>query len=216
MKHKWPALFSISLIFVGAIVVPVPARSEQTERYAVTGVAEDDVLNLRAAPAASAAKISSIPSGATLVLATGRTRNIEGRTWREIGYLGVQGWVNTRYLKPYEPLPAHVPGEPLQCLGTEPHWSMRSQADQSLLLRAPILGKSIALITEPAQASVNHTNRWFLDAVSGDGEQAAAIVIHESESCSDDMSNARYRYAVSVKLHGGVYLSGCCNRIDKP
>ena len=69
----------------------------------VTGVADDDVLNVRARPEVRAPKLGTVPPYATVGIQTCRRRSRS--LWCRIfplaqnGYDGPAGWVNARYLK---------------------------------------------------------------------------------------------------------------------
>jgi SH3-like domain-containing protein len=65
-------------------------------RYRVVGVAWNDVLNMRAAPTASSAIVGTIPPDAAGIAGTG---GCDG-AWCRVSYLGLAGWVNTRFLAP--------------------------------------------------------------------------------------------------------------------
>jgi hypothetical protein len=92
------------------------AEADGPDFYAVTGVAADDVLNIRAEPHADAELIGKIPpdgtcvrnlgckGGLTLLEFTELTedqkakRLEENPRWCRIEYQGVAGWVAGRYL----------------------------------------------------------------------------------------------------------------------
>ena len=59
----------------------------------VTGVAANDVLNIRERPTASSAILGFIPPNACYIQVLGRSGN-----WYRISYGGTVGWVNGRYL----------------------------------------------------------------------------------------------------------------------
>ena len=59
----------------------------------VTGVAANDVLNIRERPSASSAIRGFIPPNACYIEVLGRSGN-----WYRISYRGTVGWVNGRYL----------------------------------------------------------------------------------------------------------------------
>ena len=63
--------------------------------YQVTGVAQHDALNMRAGPSVRYSKVGSIPAGSGCVL---KSRNCR-RSWCQVSFAGINGWVNTRYLR---------------------------------------------------------------------------------------------------------------------
>jgi uncharacterized protein YraI len=91
------------------------AEADGPDFFAVTGVAADDVLNIRAAPSPKAAKIGAIPPNGRRVANLGcrgepgfaawqamteaeREQAARGR-WCKISYQGVEGWVAGRFLR---------------------------------------------------------------------------------------------------------------------
>ena len=63
--------------------------------YKVVGVASDDVLNIRSGPGVSYDIVGVIPSGSGCVI---RSRTCR-RRWCKVQYVGMRGWVNSRYLR---------------------------------------------------------------------------------------------------------------------
>ncbi len=79
-------------------IVPTPQCAATTgPSYRVSGVASDDVLNMRAEPNPRAAHVYSIPSGGTSVYKRGCTQAFNA-TWCEVAYECRIGWVNARFL----------------------------------------------------------------------------------------------------------------------
>jgi len=89
------------LILAGALIAAVGFASSAAfacaccGTYRVTGVAPDDVLNMRSGPGVSYAKVGAIPSGSGCVLKSRKCR----RRWCKVSYAGQSGWVYTRYLQ---------------------------------------------------------------------------------------------------------------------
>ncbi len=78
---------------VAAAAPPPPAQANPTF-YRVTGVDDDDILNVRSGPSENHAPIAAIPS-------TGRRVEINGHcleVWCPIRYGRITGWVNRLYL----------------------------------------------------------------------------------------------------------------------
>jgi len=108
-------------VWVGAAILlshsaHLRAEADGPDFYQVTGVADDDVLNVRAAPSPHAKKLGAIPPGAdcvrnlgcrggltfeeftTLSPAEQAARRRANPRWCRIDYQGVTGWVAGRYL----------------------------------------------------------------------------------------------------------------------
>lgn len=90
-------------IAILAILVAGAMASATTPAFAcaccgtwqVTDVAADDVLNMRAGPNASYAKVGEIPSGSACVIKTGGCVV----NWCRVSYADMSGWVNVKYLR---------------------------------------------------------------------------------------------------------------------
>lgn len=106
-------------VVAGACIIAAStsARAGDPPQYwAVTGVASDDVLNMRDVPNGDSKKLGGIPADARGLKALGCLRpepsldrwmemNAEERKnakleWCRVEYHGQQGWVASRFLKP--------------------------------------------------------------------------------------------------------------------
>lgn len=181
---------------------PLPAIAS------VTGVAGDDVLNIRAAPDADSAILSTLRPDATGVEIVGFDPSGQ---WARIGLGEVSGWASVRFLRVEEDTwqAGHLP-ERLICTGTEPFWSLRHTrgkmefatpgSSQPLDLRA-VLDRGIA-------ADITRA------LIAGEGEARVTAVIRP-ESCSDGMSDRAFGLSATLITEGpgaapGM-LTGCCS-----
>ncbi|MEX5729147.1 heat shock protein HslJ [Rhodovulum iodosum] len=110
LRFLSPLIFSAAMALSG----PVRAEADGPDFFRVTGVAAEDVLNLRAAPAADAEKVGEIPpdgdgirnlgcegglSFAEWQQATEAERQAAARQrWCQVAYRGVEGWAAGRFL----------------------------------------------------------------------------------------------------------------------
>ncbi|WP_199559094.1 SH3 domain-containing protein [Nioella nitratireducens] len=175
--------------------------------YRVTGVASDDVLNVRSGPGVENRIVGALPPSATQVEIVGTTQD---RGWGRVSLGEVSGWVSMRYLDRIGPdwnagLPA-----PLYCHGTEPFWSYE---------RA-IGGGTFSSVAEPAP--VPYAELWS-GTPSGRGPQAFGIVLDSGTStmtaiirreiCSDGMSDRDFGISgmfLRRTSQGTEVLEGCC------
>lgn len=115
MPHR--ALTPIAFAALVLAACGARADADGPDFYAVTGVAADDVLNIRAEPNAHARKIGAIPPDGTCVRNLGcrcgltfqeftefspaqqAERLRENPRWCKVEYEGVTGWVAGRYLR---------------------------------------------------------------------------------------------------------------------
>jgi uncharacterized protein YgiM (DUF1202 family) len=109
-------------------VTSVLATADGPDFFAVTDVAADDVLNLRAGPSAQAKKIGQIPYDARRLRNLGcqalpsigewermteqQRRKSRKHYWCKVGYQGVEGWVAGRFLREDSGAPGPVSAGP--------------------------------------------------------------------------------------------------------
>ncbi|TYB77695.1 COG3650 family protein [Maritimibacter fusiformis] len=193
------ALILLVLPF-GAMAQPYPALHD------VTGVAGDDVLNIRAGPSASTEIIGTFGPF---------QRNIEvvalnsAGTWGLVNTAEGSGWASMRFL-------ARQPGQAwgdmpdaLECGGTEPFWSLSIRADGTV--RLDRMGEVDFYITRARIPASGRPDRFAIRADSGGGEITPIIAY---AACSDGMSDRTYGLTVDF-LHrtatGETLYSGCCS-----
>lgn len=111
-----PKIFSLICCAMLAIAMPVVAlaNADGPDYFRVTGVAADDVLNIRSRDSASSDKIGSIPHDGDGIQNLGCTGGLSYAEWSEateaeraaaarnrwcrISYDGIEGWVAGRFL----------------------------------------------------------------------------------------------------------------------
>ena len=109
-------VFRISYVSLALVAGAAFAEADGPDYYRVTGVASNDVLNLRAAPNAKAAKVGAIPPNSNCVRNLGCQGGLSFREfselsparqqerlrqhprWCHVEYRGVTGWVAGRFL----------------------------------------------------------------------------------------------------------------------
>lgn len=202
-------LFSLALVALLAAPAAgqgLPSGFTDPEYFAVTGVAEDDVLNVRAAPSGASEIIGSLAPGQAPVEVISRQGN-----WGEVIASEGNGYVSMTYLTPIDMPRIGGSGIPegLRCLGTEPFWSLDFGKGELTL-------DSVATETETSYA-LSHAapfmGRPFSDFAIGQagGDMLTASVVREY--CSDGMSNRNYPMSVRVIGAGPgdpQGYEGCC------
>lgn len=194
---------------VVAVVVSVTAIHAQSGRYPhlhdVTGVAADDVLNIRAAPDAVSAIIGMLRHDQTDIEVVSTDPS---NKWGLINTGETSGWAALAYLRP-QPGGDYALTRTLHCFGTEPFWSLEIIQGQSATFSTPegvTPLDSAGLLT----VALNRADRFFV------GLGAGEIVIVRRALCSDDMTDRAYGLDVDYLTAGPMFsgptlLSGCCS-----
>ncbi|WP_374429269.1 SH3 domain-containing protein [Tabrizicola sp.] len=191
-------------ILLTLLFLALPAQAQDFPAlYAVTGVAADDVLNIRSRPDAGAPIIGALAPDSTGVEVLGRSGN-----WALVSAGEGMGYASLRFLS-REPGPSWAALEaPLTCIGTEPFWTLEiDPAAESTRFRTPEAPDPAAKpITGlwPAQP-------WARSAAVG---LADGLAVLTGAECSDGMSDRSYGIAVDIfrTLSGReIRLAGCCS-----
>ena len=185
-------------LIAACISLAAAARAETVD---VTGVAADDVLNLRAEPRAGApltGALSPTASGVEVV------RRSEG--WAFVISGTQAGWASARFLRPAMSFEDGKPPSPLQCVGTEPFWSL-SIAGKSATYQTPDKD-AVASDIQKIEQSRNSTIVWLVRPSSG---PVLGATIEARQACSDNMSDRIYSFRVTIETRDGQLLSGCCD-----
>ena len=189
------ALAALLLSACAAAAQDLPAQ------FSVTGVAADDVLNIRAAPDPGAAVLGALPPGTTgvEVVAT----DPDGR-WGMVATGEGNGWVAMRFLARQEPLPGTLP-VPFSCLGTEPFWGLFIEGNR-VTFSTPDGARPLHL------GSVAVADNGWHVTLDDDADGLHALTVLRGQ-CSDGMSDRRF--GMLALFHtgapgAGTILSGCC------
>ena len=187
-QDRWPALFD------------------------VTGVATDDVLNIRRTPAADGELLGSFPADARDIEVL---RPDDRETWGMVNLGDTTGWVSLSYL-------ARQPGqwygsapERSYCSGTEPFWSLTRDGEGAIYATPD--GPLQTGRVDSVSRSQNHPGRHALTLIfSRDegGKYLDGVLLLSNQSCTDGMSDRAYGFRADVilgNIEGFDLLSGCCS-----
>ena len=195
-----------------ALLLTVSAATAQTlpALYDVTGVAADDVLNVREAPRGTASKLAGIPHNAKGVEVVALSSSGD---WGQVNTGERSGWVSMRYLAPGA---GPVEGDlltdhPLWCSGTEPFWTLTSDGT-ALSWSEPGVEPFPLSQHTAARAEGRPAYRQAVDGVFEDGRTLTATI--RTEACTDGMSDRAYGLAIDLLMRGpdgARLLTGCCS-----
>lgn len=183
--------------------------------YAVKGVAAHDRLNVRSHPGAGSEIVGSLAYDARGILLTGRRMTEGSSVWWETiipGGPGGTGWINHRYLAA-EPGDGQ-PGYPLQCVGTEPFWSLKLTAGSGVFSDPD---GTVTLSTSGWIKSRNSPAVFAISMRRGDADRTGeGYTAVRRASCSDGMSDFAYPFEATVILPDQTVFDGCCSRMAAP
>jgi uncharacterized membrane protein len=191
-------MLKAAMLLTAMLASAAPVTAGEITYYEVTGVAADDVLNIRKSPSAKSDKVGEYSPRDSGIYIVRREGN-----WALVGRGEAEkpdGWVNTRYLK--ETVAAKRVILPLICFGTEPFWSIGFESETQALYSDPE--------TPEASYAMNEVSRTGRDAAIRFGGKGRAAI--SAASCNDGMSDNRFAYSVRVTMPGGRALEGCCRR----
>ena len=190
--------------FMLLLVAAAAAAQDLPALYRVTGVAADDVLNIRAAPSASAAIRGSFAPDGTGIEVTARDET--GR-WGRVNAGESAGWVSMRYLQLMEPGPDVLLSRRLHCFGTEPFWSLDIEQGRRSAFRTPGAAEQQYPGTGRLVPARGRPGRFAIGLADG----AAAVI--RREECNDGMSDQAYGLGIGLLMaeEGLTLYSGCCS-----
>lgn len=180
--------------------------------FDVTGVASDDVLNVRARPGAGSDIIGSFDHlrGNIEVLYT----TADGH-WGRVNSGEESGWTAMRFLvrQPGQD-DATVP-KPLFCGGTEPFWNALIGTEKHL--RFDVMDGPNRRLTE--LSTVNAVGRSDKYASFWAGQDTSIVTVVTRTACNDGMSGRAFGFAADFVLlpapgsgqGPGQLFSGCCS-----
>ena len=171
--------------------------------YDVEGVAADDALFVRAAPATDGEVVGILQHDASGVRVSELSQDGQ---WGRVDHQGASGWASTNFLRAQT---ADFP-DTLNCTGTEPFWSLAIRPDEVSL--DEMSGAGFSGTAGTRERAEGRTDRWSLRAFD-DGQSLTAVI--GRGQCSDGMSDRTYPFGLDLILStedGHRHLSGCCAR----
>ena len=193
---------------LAALAMAAPAWAEPGY-YRVTGVAPDDVLNIRSAPDAGSADIGDLAPDARGIEVLGFDAS---RNWARIGRPEGDGWIAERFLARDDVARIGRSSVPigLACAGTEPFWSLTLDADGAEF--AVPAGARTRLDLRNVAVAEDHRGNPVQIRLAAPEASARAVIA--GGACSDGMSDRSYGWRLFLDIETGRasrFLSGCCH-----
>lgn len=172
----------------------------------VDGVAQDDVLNVRAEPHAGSAIVDALDPGQGPVEIVA-THQDTGGQWGLIATREGSGWINLAFTTPVDlemimnsPVPVRT-----ICAGTEPFWSLRLNDEEAVFSNFEVEDESFPIAE--SESAMSRPYPWMF------GLEGGGVALLTPEQCSDGMSDLPYAWSILLVLDGGTGRSlyeGCC------
>ena len=197
-------LTALAVVTLGACATAVISGRPLPALYDVTGVASDDVLNIRATPRAGAEILGALSSAQTHTEVTALS---DDGSWGRVNLREQAGWVNMRYMARQQGSTIGE-GAAFSCYGTEPFWNLTHTPGASFSW-SDIEGNSLEL---SARAPEPVPGAGYVARANGPGQEAS-IAIEPVQACSDGMSDRLFGLKALVTLTGkreGTFR-GCCS-----
>lgn len=172
--------------------------------FDVTGVALDDVLNVRSAPSATSEIVGALAPDATGVEVI---RPDDRQTWGLVNTGEGTGWVSLAYLARLAGQWQGAFPDPARCFGTEPFWTLTFPDGGTVSLRTPEERSVPAGSVVARLGSANRRDRHGIRIAFPDGRLSSGVI--SWERCTDGMSDREYGLALDL-LDADRVLSGCC------
>lgn len=198
-------MFRVLLLVVALLSGPAVAQ-DLPALHRVTGVAANDVLNIRAAPTAQATILSGLAPGAGGIEVVALSPDAR---WGQVNLGEATGWVSMRFLSREADAGWRSGTVPMRCFGTEPFWSISfflpgHQAE----FHTPENG-GVELLTDSGALPATTFPPTLAIPFAG-AHQGMAVV--RPAACSDGMSDGQWGLQAQVYFRGDTAgLSGCCS-----
>lgn len=174
----------------------------------VVGVAEDDVLNVRAGPSADTEVIGTLAHDATGIEII---RPNDRHTWGLINLDERPGWISLSYVQRH---PGQWYGSQIErarCGGMEPFWSFEFAGGSAQWQHLDEVSTGTILDRFPAAGRIDEQGLTFRFENGEDG-----VAILRLGSCHDTMSDREYGISIHLVTGGAEgpsLYTGCCNLV---
>ncbi|WP_157022772.1 SH3 domain-containing protein [Parasedimentitalea huanghaiensis] len=197
--------FTLLLACISALSA---SAQELPALHNVTGVASNDVLNIRSTPNASSTIIGFLGPDQNWVEVI---RSDSSGKWGLVNTNETSGWVSLRYMVRVQAGSSLDLEQKLSCSGTEPFWSSSLDGTRAFL---DINGEitDYFLVAHNRVENRNH-KAGFSARSSADPRNTLAGII-SAQSCSDGMSDREYGVSVDLLIQQGIdfkTITGCCS-----
>lgn len=175
----------------------------------VTGVAANDVLNIRQAPDAASEIVGTLaPDQKDVEVMTA----LPGGEWGLVNTGESSGWVAMRFLQRHDESD-YALARQLTCFGTEPFWTLAITQGEGASLITPEHTRAVSG-ADLLQSGFGRTDRFYMGFADGQ------VMIIRRGLCSDEMTDRAYGLEVDFLTYddefgGTALLTGCCSIVPR-
>ncbi len=183
------------------------AAAEFPALFRVTGVAADDVLNVRSEPNARAGIVFELPPDRDDLEVLWMS---DDGKWARVGLGEVSGWVSARFIEAQDPSDPRSLPVPMRCVGVEPFWGLHiPTTDFAEYEMLPEPERAFEIVHQGAAdgRGPSELSAWL------EGEDSQGALLVERAACSDGMSDRDYALRARFVLRTTqqtVFHVGCC------
>lgn len=196
----------IRLMALFLFFVPAAATGQEFPAlYIVTGVATDDVLNVRSGPGAAHPIIGELAHDAVDVEVVARA---EGANWGLVNIGERSGWTSLAFLARQPGDWNTTPSAITSCFGTEPFWDITG-LNGTLSLRN--YGEPVFSAPTSGPMPAPWAGRL---GVAANGPNGHLSIVVRGEACNDGMSDQAFGLSATVitEIDGASQMwLGCCS-----
>jgi uncharacterized membrane protein len=198
------AAIATALLFSPALAQTQPSEPEPGLLYRVKDLASGEVLPLFQQPDGDSELVGELRWDARDVVLSGASTEVDGHVWYQAVHDGAYAWIDAAHLAPQDD--DRTENYPLQCLGTEPFWSVRING--GAIFETPDVAPTSWTASEwlPARGLIG---RYMIRLSSGYGTGYLAML---RQTCSDGMSDINYPFEAIMITPGQAVRAGCCRR----
>ncbi len=193
----------ILAILVFCVFPTIVSAQILPDAFRVTGVAANDVLNIRAEPNARAPIVGTLDPFATNIEVLALS---DDRKWGRVSANEGNGWASMRYLEATNHTAQGELPRPMTCFGTEPFWALAMYPGGDEYELAGEGRRSLSLVkhvmSHPGYVAI-------FEELSG---LTRTLTISRGW-CSDGMSDRDYGWSATLfneTAQGDSLLFGCC------
>jgi len=196
----------IRLLLVLFISLPVVAAAQGFPAlYDVTGVASDDVLNVRAGPGAAHPIIGELAHDAVDIEVVARA---DGADWGLVNVGERSGWTSLAFLARQPGEWNAVPTTITSCFGTEPFWDITGL---NFTLSLQNYGEPVFSAPTSGPMPAPWADRL---GVTASGRDRHLSLVVRGEACNDGMSDQAFGLSATAisEIDGASQMwLGCCS-----